>query len=55
MGNFKGKDIKHKKRQVPLVDFEQCRGCGVCATGCPQDAIHLEQVKKSLFEEKFKV
>jgi len=49
------KDIKHKKRQVPLIDIEQCRGCGVCATGCPQNAIHLKQVKESLFEEKFKV
>lgn len=47
------KNIKEKKRLVPVIDVDQCRGCGVCATGCPEDAIKLEQIKKSLFEKRF--
>lgn len=47
------KDIKEKKRLVPVIDAEQCRGCGVCATGCPEGAIKMEQTGESLFEKKF--
>ncbi len=38
---------------VPVIDAEQCRGCGVCATGCPEGAIKMEQIGESLFEKKF--
>ncbi len=48
------KNIKEKKTMVPVIATEQCRGCGVCATGCPEDAIKMEQIKESLFENIFK-
>ena len=25
-----------------------CRGCGVCAIGCPQEAIHMEKIRESV-------
>ena len=29
--------------EVPDVDLDRCIGCGVCATGCPSEAIELEE------------
>jgi len=28
---------------LPKVDLDRCIGCGVCATGCPMEAIELEE------------
>ncbi|MBT3487162.1 MAG: 4Fe-4S binding protein [Desulfobacula sp.] len=47
------KDIKGKKLLVPVIDDDQCRGCGVCATGCPEGAIKMKQIKKSVFETAY--
>jgi len=47
------KNIKEKKPLVPVIDIDQCRGCGVCATGCPEDAIKLKQIRTSVFEKQF--
>jgi Fe-S-cluster-containing hydrogenase component 2 len=27
---------------VPVVNPDRCFGCGVCATGCPESAIAME-------------
>ena len=27
----------------PVLNVEGCIGCGVCATGCPNDAIRMER------------
>jgi len=27
----------------PQLDLDQCIGCGVCATGCPETAIMMNQ------------
>lgn len=48
------KHTTKKQFRVPVIDIEQCRGCGICATGCPQDAIKFEQIKESPFEKFFK-
>jgi ferredoxin len=32
---------KKKKRRTILFDKSLCRGCGVCSTGCPEDAIEM--------------
>ena len=29
-------------QDVPQVNLDQCIGCGVCATGCPMEAIALQ-------------
>ncbi|RLC19147.1 MAG: hypothetical protein DRH93_15835 [Deltaproteobacteria bacterium] len=47
------KNTKEKKRLVPVIDVDQCRGCGVCATGCPEGAIKLKQIRTSVFEKQF--
>jgi ferredoxin len=26
---------------IPIVNLDLCIGCGVCATGCPEEAIDL--------------
>ncbi len=26
---------------IPVVDFDRCFGCAVCATGCPEEAITM--------------
>jgi ferredoxin len=31
------------EEDVPEVDLDSCIGCGVCATGCPSEAIELEE------------
>ena len=31
------------EEDVPEVDLDRCIGCGVCATGCPSEAIELEE------------
>jgi Fe-S-cluster-containing hydrogenase component 2 len=28
---------------IPLVNLDRCIGCGVCATGCPSEAIVMEE------------
>ena len=28
---------------TPLVNLDRCIGCGVCATGCPSEAIVMEE------------
>ena len=37
------------EEEVPVVDFDRCFGCAVCATGCPEDAITM--VNKPDFPE----
>ncbi|MHA1786202.1 MAG: 4Fe-4S binding protein [Candidatus Helarchaeota archaeon] len=36
----------------PKVNYDYCKGCGVCAEECPSKAIHMEEEAKYLEEEK---
>jgi Pyruvate/2-oxoacid:ferredoxin oxidoreductase delta subunit len=31
------------ERNYPTMDLDQCIGCGLCATGCPTEAIMMEK------------
>lgn len=31
-----------KDREMVGIDYEHCKGCGICARECPRDAIKME-------------
>jgi Na+-translocating ferredoxin:NAD+ oxidoreductase subunit B len=33
--------IKMGEHGLPIVDYDQCTGCGLCATACPRDIIQM--------------
>ena len=35
--------IETKDEEIVGVDYDHCKGCGVCAHECPVDAIAMEQ------------
>ncbi len=37
----------------PTIDDNLCRGCGVCATGCPQEAIRMHKIRESVLERYY--
>jgi 4Fe-4S ferredoxin len=39
------KAMVHGYRQAFASNAEQCHGCGLCVTACPEKAIKLEAVK----------
>ena len=36
----------------PVIDFEYCKGCGICAEECPVDAISMVDETTPIEEEK---
>lgn len=28
------------------IDLDYCKGCGICATECPKEALHMEKEEK---------
>jgi len=35
-----------KIHQVPVINYDYCKGCGICAEECPKDAIKLVKEEK---------
>jgi pyruvate ferredoxin oxidoreductase delta subunit len=35
----------------PVIDYEYCKGCGICAEECPADAIKMVEEGDFLKEE----
>ncbi|KAA0003272.1 MAG: 4Fe-4S dicluster domain-containing protein [Thermoplasmata archaeon] len=35
-----------EKLELPKIDYDYCKGCGVCANECPVNAIKMEREEK---------
>ena len=35
-----------KSDDGPVIDFDYCKGCGICAVECPKEAIEMETEEK---------
>ena len=36
--------MSHDIYERPVLTIEKCIGCGLCSTGCPNDAIRMERI-----------
>lgn len=39
-------DATIQKNDSPSVDYEYCKGCGICSNECPVDAIEMTRETK---------
>ncbi len=37
----------HTSNFIPIINIDNCNGCGLCETKCPVDAIQLKKIEKS--------
>jgi ferredoxin len=48
-----GKKEKGVPPSIPVIDPALCRGCGLCATGCYQEAIGMQKIRESVLESYY--
>ncbi len=39
-------DLAISRGDYPVIDYEYCKGCGICANECPTNAIKMEREEK---------
>jgi Pyruvate/2-oxoacid:ferredoxin oxidoreductase delta subunit len=44
-------EVDGATRKLVAFDPETCRGCGICATGCPEGAIQMRAIREAAVEE----
>lgn len=45
-------DCVVSKTVPPVIDYEYCKGCGICAEECPSGAIRMVEESTLILEEK---
>ena len=50
--NFCPEGVMGTPGQVPEIDYDYCKGCGICASECPVKCIRMEQETKAFGKPK---
>ena len=44
-GRFDAYTVGKKENRLFVVDQDRCKGCRICVTVCPYDALHMSETK----------
>jgi 2-oxoglutarate ferredoxin oxidoreductase subunit delta len=40
-------NVKRKKKKLPAINREWCKGCRICVAFCPEDALTTDELEKA--------